>query len=502
MAIFAFEDIFREYVPASSSSHMKSSDWLVGCFALVVVAGVAVIFVGHHPARPVASSRKPNGDLASQLIASLVRDLETAKAAGMTGGKIQQLASITQQATRELSGHAAELGLANNRRYSWYDSLLAVGSKESIELAMALMKQDAREREAAIANYLCDGEKTGQSATEKLLAAKTAADLDPVIRQLKDFTGKTPSSEATESTVRKELLRLLDFANRWQLQLAQRETGQSQQALKTLQALAQNDNIPRWLDRSVFLREIDAASRAVGKVPVGEIKPQITQIANKALTATTGEEIDKLLLEAGELHETMGNEDLLRLPFSKLTEFLKNLQDAIMAVDNQDSAKLRSSLSLLEAYYPDFDQHLGVPRSNLLRRVNDLRQAAAKNNTVPSARTATPRPETVMAKMVNLDSIQPHLSELKDSCVGLDPAGHPNWTMIQMLLDAFSKTAARLKAGQGMDRAVFENPLDPAVPQLRELQRQFDLLCMTRSFAEETGGVQFSVNLLEARRAG
>jgi hypothetical protein len=385
---------------------------LAGIFTLVVAGIIAVIVVDRNPVPSVPASppiEKPRDDLPGQFMASLTRDLETAKAAGKSQEKIQLLAGIMEQATRELTWNNVDHGPSNPQRFSWYNRLLAVGSKESIELATVLREQEARQLEDAVAKYLSDGDNTGKSATQKIMEAKTPADIDPIIRQLKDFTESAPSREASESTVRKELLCLLDFANSWQLQLAQRAAGQSQLALKTLQSIAQSNKIPRWLDRSVFLREIEVASRTAGKIPLEEIEPRITEIANKALAATTSEELDQLLLAGGKLQESLGNDDLLRIPFSQLNEFLKNLQNAIIALENHETATLRSLLILLESHHPDFDRHLGVPRTHLLRISLEERQALdsfvygmRQENDAKDFRTATMAYQSVLTNSSTL----------------------------------------------------------------------------------------------------
>jgi len=417
-----------------------------------------------------------------ELIESVLKDLENEKAKEPPSlQRTQQLAAVVEQLTR------AQTGPSDRNGQGWFTYVLANTSKTSVSLARKLVEQEEQDRAEDAKKMLLQCEETGKAAAAKLNEIQTGPELDPVIDSLSSAIEKLGQSEnSRQSPIHRDLMYLLDFVRRWQNFLVARDAGQSQEADDHLRALISFERRPRFLDNAEFSKKVEITLQALGKIPPEAIKEKIFQLANRSLAATTPEEIDALFKETAALAAARMNQDGLRRELGELRDFLKELQDGIIALSKNDEQALKSTTGMLMANAPRYTETLSVPRSKILLRVDDFKKAFAKKNPLAAPKTGLPSPDAVLAKMVDLNSIEPHLAELQEAYTGLEnPPQH--WQMVPSALKTLVSRVAELQQGNGQQRAVFENPLNPAISQLSELQRQYDLLCLNVSFAAETG---------------
>jgi hypothetical protein len=90
--------------------------------------------------------------------------------------------------------------------------------------------------------------------------------------------------------------------------------------------------------------------------------------------------------------------------------------------------------------------------------------------------------------MTSLETIVPHLTALQ-LALDSDPSipFTSSWRMDLMSLQTMATRSEQLMAGRGMQRGVHESGLQmTTIPAIVELQRQFDILCLNITFAEDT----------------
>ncbi len=432
---------------------------------------------GRRTGPPSATSESES--LQHELIASLRTDLEVMRnAKPPAAGHIQQLAQVIDMVMREKPDSPG------GGSSSWNTSVLAYGSKKSADLAAEYLKRQQKAQAATASAAETRAEQSAARIGIYMFEAKTASELDAPVQELAAAISQLPQSGGLESTSHQLLIFQRNLLM-WQKQLAQRETGDPLAALRTVENLrAFSDPLPQWTDKTAFSKAVAQANQAMGLPTREKLDADIKQLTEKALAASKAEELDPLLVETRKFktfrdHLPEGGSRRL----SSLESLLTTLQNGLLAKQRGDAPKFRECLGHLEL--PDYAD-LGISRSRLLEYTYQARQSTA----APGARSAAPAasPEAVAARMTTFDAILPNLPALQlavDSDLSL-PDGTA-WRMDLLCLQGLQRQAAQLTAGRGLQRAVHEIALGMTkVPAIAELQRQFDILGLNITFAEDT----------------
>jgi hypothetical protein len=263
-----------------------------------------------------------------------------------------------------------------------------------------------------------------------------------------------------------------------------REAGENADAVQCLERLKSFAAPIRWLEPSAVSNAIQAAAQSTGIPSAAQLDEQIKSLLERAFSASKPVDIDSLLSETRKLKSFGG-----QLPergsyrISVIERFLENIQSALFARQSKDNKKFQEYLSRIENQETN---ELGVPRSRLLIYVLEMRQSVSSTDSMPLTPAASPA--AAAARMTSLEAITPNLPALRlalDSDLSIPFAS--SWRLDLLRLEVIAKQSEQLQTGRGLQRAVHDNGLQmTSDPSIRELQRQYDMLCLNIAFSWET----------------
>lgn len=455
---------------------------LLGLVAMVLISATSCDKPARHdPAPPSAAAETPRDRerVKQELIASLRVDLEKARSGNEPSRpELHRLAQTLDQVMREDVSAVIERGYGN-----WNVEVQALGSRKSADLAAEYLGL----QQAAKAEVAKDQERLVEETVKRLapgmFEARSAADLDALLLEITTLQNKLHPESGNESSYGQVQL-FRQFAATWQEFLKHRESEGNANAVQCLERLANYASTVRWLDPVTVSNALQKASHSIGIPSKEQLDDQIQSLANRTLSATKPTDLDSLLVETKKL-KSFGSQ----LPergssrISFVERFIENVQALLFARETKDSAKVREFLARVENLETE---ELGIPRSRYLVYVHGLKQSVSSTGAPPLNPAASPA--AAAARMTSLESITPNLPALR-LALDADPAipFASSWRMDLMMLEFMAKRSEQLKQGRGLQRPVHEQGLQTTNdPSIRELQRQFDMLCLNITFSEET----------------
>lgn len=319
-----------------------------------------------------------------------------------------------------------------------------------------------------------------------MFEAKTSRDLDPYIRELSNLQEQAGYQEGQKG---RNLVAFQQFLSRWQTQLEHREAGQTEAAFRVLRNLRpESYEQSSWINQGSLTVALEKAKRALGKPSPEELKKRISDITGRAMTAASAKDIDPLLTESQKLQEFRDydeNEDSQRI--SRLSTFLKGLQDVFIAREQGDLAKLKQAVENLKNSSSEPES---VPRSAMREFLLQLQGSPGGQGNGSKKPQAMLSAEAWLAKMTDLQSLSANLPSLRQA-VQADPYGNSgySWSILLPALVEIEQDSRNLEQGNGgrLLPRIPDSPERVTRPEFVELQRQHDLLALEMLFGEVTG---------------
>jgi hypothetical protein len=414
-----------------------------------------------------------------ELVASMRADLERMRADKESKSpEIYRFAQALDQLMRENASSVPDRGYG-----AWNAEIQSIGSQKSANLAAEYLAL----QQAAVAEVMKDQdrivEETVKRLADGLFAARSSAEVDALLLEISSFQNNLKMESGNQSASG-QLLLFRQFTSTWQEFLKHRESEDKSNAVQCLERLTSYAPTVRWLDPVMVSNALQNASRSIGVPSKEQLDEQIHSLVDRTMSATKSTDLDPLLVETKNLklfHNQLPDRGSSRVRV--VENFIENVQVLYFAREMKDAAKFRENLARVENQETG---DLGVPRSRYLVYVHGLKQSVSTTGAPPLNPAASPA--AAAARMTTLDAIKPNLTALR-LAVDADPSVPfaSSWRMDLMILDSIARRSEQLKQGRGLQRPVHENGLHTTSdPSIRELQRQFDMLCLNVTFSEET----------------
>lgn len=414
-----------------------------------------------------------------ELIASVRADLEKLRSGKEPSRpEVYRIAQALDQLIRENASGVSVPGIG-----TWNTEVQALGSRKSTELATEYLGLQQAARAEAVKEQERLVEETVKRLASGMFEAESSAGLDAILQEITTLQNKLRPESGNESAYG-QLQLFRQFAVTWQEFMKHREAGGNANAAQCLERLASYAQTVRWLDPLTVSSALQKATRSVGTPSKEELDEQIRSLVDRTLSAAKSSDLDSLLVETKKL-KSFGSQLPERGSYriNSVERFIENVQELLFARETMDGAKVREFLTRVENQETE---ELGIPRSRFLVFVHGLKQSVSSTGAQPLRPAASPA--AAVARMTTLEGITPNLAALRialDADPGIPFAS--SWRMDLMLLESMARRSDQLKQGRGLQRPVHEQGLrTTSDPSIREIQRQFDLLCLNITFSEET----------------
>lgn len=425
-------------------------------------------------------SSSPSGQqsLRDELIASLQTDLNQLRGAEKSEkSALYSLAQALDQIMKEDSPSSFSLA-----RATWNAAILTYGSKKSGDLSNDYLRMLLSNQAETSSNFDKVAKETATRIADRIFIAKTPQELDAPLLEINSLLSQTSGTGNIHSTSG-QLLLFKQFVATWQEFLTQVESAQNAEAMRCLERLKSFAPPIHWLNPVSVTQALQTASQTTGIPSSEQLDSMIKSLVERAISATKPEDLDSLLVETGKLRSfrselpEKGNDRV-----TTLQNLIENIQVGLFAQQTKDYAKWREFVSRIENQ--DLAK-LGIPRSRFLLYVYHLKQSLSATEAKPLSPAGSPA--EAAARMTSLETIVPHLTALQ-LALDSDPSipFTSSWRLDLMSLQTMATRFEQLMAGKGMQRAVHESGLQMInIPAIVELQRQFDILCLNITFAED-----------------
>ncbi len=422
----------------------------------------------------------PNGpqNVRSELIASIRDDMDQLRTSkNPEKADLHRLAQALDQLIQEDTSTSR-----SHKSSNWSATILTYGSKKSADLATAYLEQAKASQTEATKHFNELAKETTTRIADKMLSANTSADFDASLLEITSLLNQSRASEDLDS-IHIQLDLFKQFVTTWQELFLHSKTKQHSQAMQSLDRMRFSATSMSWLNPATISAALQTANKQIGVPSLEEFESTVKSLLERAMTANTPEDLDPLLAE---IRKQRSFEEWLpdsaRHRTSAAENLIKIIQEGSLAKQSKDSAKLKDFVSRLESQETT---DLGIPRSRYLHYIHAVKQSISPSEFKPIIPATSP--ENAAARMTMLSAITQNLPALRLAVESdRDNSNFGTWFIELSFLQTMATRSEQLLAGHGMQRAVHESSLKmTTVPAIRELQRQFDVLCLHITFAEE-----------------